>query len=121
MLVFCSYRTKDGIQSELPKIWRRGNNNSPDSDMPKDLWDEVVAEGVQSLVIPSLHKGNLKQCQNYRTISKISHPREIMLRVILNRLKVVAEELLPEEQEGFRPGRNTVDQIFNSRVIIGFS
>ena len=44
-----------------------------------------------------------------------------MLRVILNRLKVVAEELLPEEQEGFRPGRNTVDQIFKSRVIIGFS
>ena len=41
-----------------------------------------------------------------------------MLRVILNRLKAKAEELLAEEQAGFRPGRSTVEQIFNSRVII---
>ena len=30
-----------------------------------------------------------------------------------------AEELLAEEQAGFRPGRSTVEQIFNSRVIVG--
>ena len=41
-----------------------------------------------------------------------------MLRLILNRLKAEAEELLTEEQAGFRPGRSTVEQIFNSRVII---
>ena len=41
-----------------------------------------------------------------------------MLRVILKRLKVKVEELLAEEQEGFRPGRSTVEPIFNSRVII---
>ena len=40
-----------------------------------------------------------------------------MLRVILNRLKAKAEELWAEDQAGFRPGRSTVDQIFNSRVI----
>ena len=40
-----------------------------------------------------------------------------MLRVILNRLKTKAEELLAEEQAGFRPGWSTVGQIFNSRVI----
>ena len=32
--------------------------------------------------------------------------------------RVEAEELLAEEQEGFRPGRSTVEQIFNGRVII---
>ena len=41
-----------------------------------------------------------------------------MLRVILIRLKVKAEELLAEEQEGFKPGRSTVEQIVNSRVIV---
>ena len=41
-----------------------------------------------------------------------------MLRVMLNRLKAKAEELLAEEQAGFRPGRRTVEQIVNSRVII---
>ena len=40
-----------------------------------------------------------------------------MVWVILNQPKAKAEELLAEEQAGFRPGRSTVDQIFNSRVI----
>ena len=51
-------------------------------------------------------------------ISLISHPSKIMLRVILNRLKAKAEDLLAEEQAGCRPGRSTVQQIFNSPVII---
>ena len=41
-----------------------------------------------------------------------------MLRVFLRRLEAKAEELLAEEQAGFRPGLSTVQQIFNSRVII---
>ena len=61
-------------------------------------------EWTHSLVIPLPKKGNLKQRQNYRTTSLISHPSKIMLRVILNRLQAEAEELLTEEQTGFRPG-----------------
>ena len=41
-----------------------------------------------------------------------------MLRVLLNRLKIKAEELLADEKAGMRPGWSTVKQIFNSRVII---
>ena len=62
-------------------------------------------------------KGNLKQYQNFRTINLISHPSKIMLRVTLSRLKTKTEELLAEEQAGLRPGRSTVEQIFDSRVI----
>ena len=40
-----------------------------------------------------------------------------MLQVILNRLKTKADELLAEEQAGFRTGRTTVEQILNSQVI----
>ena len=39
-----------------------------------------------------------------------------MLRVILGRLKAKAEELLTEEQTGFRSGQGTVEEIFNGRV-----
>ena len=78
---------------------------------------EWPKEWTQSLVISFPMKGNLKQCQNYRTISLISHPIKIMLRVILNRLKAKAEKLLAEKQVGFRPGRSTVGQIFNFGVI----
>ena len=60
------------------------------------------------LVILLPEKGNLKQCQNYRTVSLISNPSKIMLRIILSRLKAKAEELLAEELAGFRPGRSTV-------------
>ena len=73
---------------------------------------------TQSLVIPLPKKDNLKQWQNYRTISLISHPSKIMLRVFLKRLKAKAEGLLAKEQAGFRPGRSTSEQICNSRVII---
>ena len=75
-------------------------------------------EWTQSLIIPLPKKGNIKQCQNYRTISLISHPSKVMLKIILNRLKPVAEELLSEEQAGFRPGRSTIEQIFNCRLLI---
>ena len=67
---------------------------------------ERTKEWTQSLVKPLRH---LQQCKNYRTISLISHPSKIIFRIILNRLKSKAEELLAEDQTGFRPGRSTVE------------
>ena len=80
------------------------------------IWEtkEWLKRWTQSLVIPLPKKSNFKQCHNYRTIRLFSHPSKIMPRVVLNRLKAKAEELLAEEQAGFRPGRSTVEQIFNS-------
>ena len=86
--------------------------------MPDDLGDEEMAEGVDSIARHTFTKEiNLKQRQNYRTISLISHSSKTTVLVILNRLKAEAEELLAEDQAGFRPGRSTVEQIFTSRVI----
>ena len=79
------------------KIWKTGEWPTP--------W-------TQSLIITLPEKGNLQLCQNYRTISLISHPSKVKLRVILNRLKPQAEEIIAEEQVGFRAGRNTTEQIF---------
>ena len=80
------------------KIWQTGEWPTP--------W-------TQSLVITLPNKGNLKQCQNYRTISLISHPSKVMLKIILNRLKPQAEKIIAEEQAGFRAGRSTTEQIFS--------
>ena len=74
------------------KIWQTGEWPTP--------W-------TQSLVITLPKKGNLQQCQNYRTISLISHPSKVMLKIILNRLKPQAEKTIVEEQAGFRAGRST--------------
>ena len=40
-----------------------------------------------------------------------------MLKVILNRLKPQAEEIIAEEQAGFRAGRSTTEQILNLRIL----
>ena len=84
------------------KIWQTGEWPSP--------W-------TQSLVITLPKKGNLQLCQNYRTISLISHPSKVMLKIILNRLKPQAEKIIAEEQAGFRAGRSTTEQIFNLRIL----
>ena len=68
---------------------------------------------TQSLVITLPKKDNLQQCQNYQTISLISQPTKVMLKIILNRLKPQAEKIIAEEQAGFRVGKSTTEQIFN--------
>ena len=40
-----------------------------------------------------------------------------MLKIILDRLKPPAENVIAEEQAGFRAGRSSTEQIFNLRVI----
>ena len=84
------------------KIWQTGEWPTP--------W-------TQSLVITLPKKGNLQQCQSYRTISLISHPSKVMLKIILNRLKPQAEKIIVEEQAGFRAGRSTTEQICNLRIL----
>ncbi|GFR99635.1 endonuclease-reverse transcriptase [Elysia marginata] len=61
---------------------------------------------------PTPKKRNLKLCQNYRTISLISHHGKVMLKVILNRIKPEAEKNIADEQAGFRPGLSTVENKF---------
>ena len=70
------------------RIWRTGEWPTP--------W-------TQSLIITLPKKGNLQLCRNYRTISLISHSSKVMLKVILNRLKPQAEEIIAEEQAGSEP------------------
>ena len=72
---------------------------------------------TKSLILPLAKKGDLKKCTNYRTISLISHPSKVLLKIINNRLKTKAEEILAEEQAGFRSGRSTVEQIVSVRIL----
>ena len=109
----------DNIPSKLLK--NRGETTiTVPTAICQEVWEtkEWPMRWKQSFVIPLPKTGNLKQCQNYRTISLISHPGKIKLQVILNQLKAKVEELLVEEQAGIRPGQSTAQQIFNSRFII---
>jgi len=61
----------------------------------------------------------LKQCANYRTIALVSHVNasKILLRIILERIRVKTEMEIADEQVGFREGRGIRDQITNIRIL----
>ena len=95
--------TVDMLTIICNKIWQTG-------EWPKP-W-------TQSLIIMLPKKGNLQLCQNYCTISLISHASKVMLKIILNRLRPQAENIIAEEQAGFRRGRSTTEQIFISASFV---
>ena len=72
---------------------------------------------TRSLIIRLPKTGNLQLCQNYGTISLISHPSKVMLRILLKRLRPQAEEIIKEEQAGFRVGSSTTEQMLNLRIL----
>ena len=84
-------------------------------DILTAICNKIWKTGEWPTTLPK--KGNLELCQNYRTISLISHPSKVMLKIILNRLQPQAEEIIAEEQAGFRAGRSTTEQIFNLRIL----
>ena len=84
---------------------------------PTPCWCLDSSPLYQSFIISIPKKGNHRLCQNYITISLISHPSKVMLRILPNRIKGKVEGILAEKQAGF-PKRNTVEQIFIIRLLI---
>ena len=110
-----------GIDNISAELVHAGNKAMIDT-LPvifQKIWEtgQWPIQWTQSLMITVPKKGNLQQCNNYRTINLICHPSKGMLRIILNRLRLQAEEIVAEEQAGFRTGRSTTEQIFNLRIL----
>ena len=84
------------------KIWKTG---------------EWLTTWTQSLVITLPKKGNLQLCQNYRTISLISHPSKVMLKIILNRLQPQAEEIIAGANWFQSRKEHHRTKIFNLRIL----
>ena len=56
-------------------------------------------------------------CKNYRGIMLLSTPGKVFDRILLNRMKVSADQYLRENQAGFRKVRSCPDQIATLRII----
>ena len=107
---------------DIPAVFVQGGGETMMdvlTEICKRIWrtGEWPTQWTQSLIIKLPKKGNLQLCQNYRTISLISYSSKAMLKVIFNRLKPQAEEIIAEEQAGFRAGRSTAEEIFNLRIL----
>ena len=107
-----------GVDNILAELVQAGGEAMIDilTSICNKIWkiEEWPTTCTQSLVITLPKKGNLQLCQNYRTIS---HPGKVMLKIILNRLQPKAEEIIAEEQAGFRAGRSTTEQTFSLRIL----
>ena len=89
------------------------------TDICNKIWETGIwpSEWTKSLIISLHKKGSKQKCENYRTISLISHASKIILKIILHRLQHITEEFISEYQAGFRKGRSTSEKIFNLRII----
>jgi len=65
--------------------------------------------------VPIPKKGSLKVCDNWRGISLLDVVGKVLGRVIQDKLKMIAEDVLPDSQCGFRTGRGCIDMIFVAR------
>ncbi|GFR62097.1 LINE-1 retrotransposable element ORF2 protein [Elysia marginata] len=70
------------------------------------IWTTEVfpQEWKEGHIVKLPKKGNLQECGNHRGITLLSVPGKVFNRVILEKLKVVLDEKLREEQGGFRKG-----------------
>jgi len=65
------------------------------------------------------HKnGDRNNADNYRGVSLLNSGYKIYSKIIANRLIVIVEVLLLEEQNGFRKGRSCMDCILSASQII---
>ena len=82
--------------------------------MPANLENSAVATGLEKVSFHSNpKKSNSKECSSYCTITLISYPSKVMLKILQVRLQQYVNHELPDVQAGFRKGRETRGQIAN--------
>ena len=64
-------------------------------------------------------KNQAKKCSDHRTICLISHTGKIVARILSQILESKIEEVIEEDQFGFRKGKRTRDAIGLMRIISG--
>ena len=90
------------------------------------IFNEIFSKGVypsswsESIVVPIHKRGSIHEANNYRGISLTSILSKVFVHVLKRRLTEWADEndLISEEQAGFRNGYSTIDNIFALHCII---
>ena len=76
--------------------------------------EEIPQEWKNATIKVLYKKSDQSACNNFRGISLVSHAGKVLLKIVANRLSdfCEAQQILPEEQCGFRPARSTIDMLF---------
>ena len=89
-------------------------------DLINDVWAKgaVPKDWVDADIVPIPKKGDLTSCDNWRGVALLDVVGKLCAKIILGRLQLLAEDVLPEEQCGFRRGRSCSDMAFVVRQFI---
>ena len=84
------------------------------------IWEkeEIPKEWSSGLICPILKKGDKSECKNYRGIMLLDIAYKILSTVIFGKINRYAEQILEDQQCGFRQERSTTEQIFVMRQIM---
>ncbi|KAK6735507.1 hypothetical protein RB195_018617 [Necator americanus] len=86
----------------------------------RSVWiDERTPDSWRHAIIIPLHKKlSVTDLRHYQGISLLRVMYKVLHIIFLNRLIKHREETTRDEQDGFRPGRSTIDQVFIVRRVI---
>ena len=84
------------------------------------IWnkEELPEEWKESIIVPIYKKGDKTDCGNYRGISVLPATYKILSNILLSRLTAYAEEIIGDQQCGFRRNRSATDHICCIRQIL---
>ena len=84
------------------------------------VWRTGVApeDWQRAILVPIHKKSSRRKCGNYRGISLLSIPGKVFARILNDRVRLMTDNRLLEEQAGFRSGRGCIDQIFVIRQLV---
>ena len=110
---------EDGIPSEILKAGGEVLVSQLDRLLTECWRSEKIPDEMRNALVVILYKskGSRSDCNNYRAIALLSVVGKVFARVLLSRLKVLAEDVYPESQCGLRANRSTSDIIFSLRLL----
>ncbi|VVC45686.1 Reverse transcriptase domain [Cinara cedri] len=103
-------RRKDTLEGTGKEALCNITNAYETGELPEDF------EKCVMILIPKKQKA--KRCEEYRTLSLISHALKILTKIVHKRIEKKIEDILTEDQFGFRKNRGTREAILCLRLII---
>ncbi len=110
----------DGVRAELLKVL----SDDEDLDVLTSLFNKIYWGGrfpndwLKSTFLPLPKKTNARRCEEYRTISFMSHLVKLFLKIVHGRVFRKCEALMLDTQFGFRGGFGTRDALFTLQVLV---
>jgi hypothetical protein len=79
------------------------------------IWnkEELPQQWKESIIVPIHKKCDKTDCNNYPGLYLLSTAYKILSNILLNNLTTYINEIIWDNQCGFRRNRSIIDQIFN--------